>query len=163
MEGSHWLLIEEYEKVICAPYERYNLAIPSKITISENWDICVEKLKTSFIPYPENQSSLREYLAWHQNITRNACPYVWTPLSDKISEGVFLNMNNNLTVQYQIWDKTQPNGGKNENYAIMDVQTAALLDADESRLFCGACSISSSLVLRLEGVCEGSFIGNLLS
>ena len=132
VEGSHWLPIEEYEKVICAPYERYKLAIPSKITINESWDICVDKLKTSFIPYPANKSEFLEYVAWYQNITRNACPFVWTPLSDRNSEGVFLNMNDNTTAHYQIWDKNEPNGGENENYAMINVETAALHDVEET-------------------------------
>ena len=162
VEGSHWLLIEEHEKIICAPYEQYTLAIPSKITVTEGLDICVEKLKNSFIPYPENRSALLEYVAWHQNITGNACPYVWTPLSDQNSEGIFLNMNNNSTVQYQNWDKNEPNGGKKENYAMIDVQTAALHDVGENRLFCSTCLLSSSLLLTLDGVCKDSFIGNLV-
>ena len=95
--------------------------------------------------------------------TGGTCPYVWTPLSDKISEGFFLNMNDNSsdTVQYQMWEKGQPNGGENENYVAIAIQTAALQDVDEnSRLFCSTCSLSSSLLLRLDGLCEHSFIGN---
>ena len=76
--GAHWLLTEDYEETICAPYERYLLAVPSKITFNESWDICVEKLNASFIPFPENQSAAIEYVSWHQNITRNAWHYVWT-------------------------------------------------------------------------------------
>ena len=122
-------------------------------------DICQEKLNSSAIPYPDNHSAFQKYVTWYRNITRDTCPYVWTPLSDKYSEGTFLNMNNNSTVQYQIWDKTQPNGGENENYAAIFVQTAALRDVNENRLLCSTCSLSSSLILRLDGVCKDSFIG----
>ena len=124
-------------------------------------DLCKEKLNNSIIPYPENQSAFLSYVAWQINTTGGACPGfgVWTPLSDQNSEGLFLNMNNNSTVPYQNWDNNEPNGGKRENYVVIDVRTAALSDVEENRLFCSACSISSSLVLRLDGVCEDSFIG----
>ena len=38
--GLHWLLKEEYEEMVCYPYERYNLAIPSMITLDEGYPIC---------------------------------------------------------------------------------------------------------------------------
>ena len=159
--GSNWLLKEEYEEIICVPYERYNLAISSKITLEESLNICKEKLKNSFIPYPENHSAFLKYVAWHQDITGGRCTKVWTPLTDLTSEGVFLNMNNNSIQQYQIWDKGQPNGGKNENFAVINLQYAAMNDANERMSFCSTCSLSSSLLLRLDGVCEDSIIGNL--
>ena len=159
--GSHWLLTEEYKETICYSNEHYNLAVPSGITFRESMDLCKEKLNNSVIPYPENQSAFLSYVAWQINTTGGACPGfgVWTPLSDQNSEGLFLNMNNNSTVHYQNWDNNEPNGGKRENFVVIDVRTAALSDVEENRLFCSACSISSSLVLRLDGVCEDSFIG----
>ena len=70
-------------------------------------------------------------------------------------------MNNNSDVQYKNWDKTEPNGGKNENYVVINVRQAALHDVQEKRLACSTCSLSSSLLLQLDGMCKDSFIGNL--
>ena len=161
VEGSHWLLINEYEEIICALHEHYNLAVASEITLHESMDICKEKLNNSIIPYPKNQSAFMMYLAWYQDVTGGVCPKIWTPLSDRYSEGVFLNLNDNSTVQYQIWNKAEPNGGKIENYVKINVQDAALHDVNGNNLFCSACSLSSSLSLQLDGVCEDSFLGNL--
>ena len=163
VEGSHWVLIEEYEEIVCYPYKRYNLAISSEITLDESMNICKEKLNNSFIPYPKNHPIMMKYVAWHKNTTGGTCPYVWTPLSDENSEGLFLNMNDNSSVQYQMWDKGQPNGAENANYVAIAVQTVALDDVEENRLFCSTSSLSSSLLLRLDGLCEHSFIGNFLS
>ena len=161
--GLHWLLKEEYEEMVCYPYERYNLAIPSMITLDEGYPICKEKLNNSLIPYPENHSTFLKYVAWYKNTTGGVCSSVWTPLSDKNHEGFFFNMNNNSSVQYPFWDKSRPNGGKNENYVVIVIRTAALNDVDQNRLSCSTCSLSSSLILQLDGVCESSFIGNNIS
>ena len=161
MVGSHWLLIQENEEMICAPYERYYLAISAKITLNESLGICKEKLNKSFIPYPENPSAFLKYVDWHKNTTKGSCPYVWTPLSDEKSEGMFLNMNSNSDAKYQIWDKAEPNGDKEENYVTIKVQSAALHDVAEDKFYCSTCSLPSSLLLQLDGVCEDSFIGNL--
>ena len=126
------------------------------------WIYVKKQLNNSVIPYPENNSALLKYVTWHNNTTGGTCPYIWTPLSDENSEGVFSNVNLNSTVQYQNWDKREPNGGKNENHVMIKVRTTGLNDVDRNRLFCSACSISSSLVLRLDGVCQDSFIGNLI-
>ena len=155
---------EEYKEIICTPNERYNLAVPSEITFQESVDLCKKQLNNSVIPYPENHSTFLKYVAWYQNITGGTCSVVWTPLSDKNHEGLFLNMNDNSSVQYQIWDKGQPNGGKNENHVAIVIRTAALRDYDENEIKgCSTCSLSSSLILQLDGVCESSFIGNDLS
>ena len=159
--GSHWLLIRENEEMICVPYKRYNLAISAKITLNESLGICKEKLNNSFIPYPENPSAFLRYVDWHKNTSKGSCPNVWTPLSDEKSEGTFLNMNCNSDAKYQIWDKAEPNGGKEENYVTIKVQSASLQDVAENEFYCSTCSLPSSLLLRLDGVCEDSFIGNL--
>ena len=157
--GLRWIMKEEYKEIICTPNERYNLAVPSEITFQESVNLCKQQLSNSVIPYPENNSALLKYVTWHNNTTGGTCPCMWTPLSDENSEGVFFNVNINSTVQYQNWGKREPNGGKKENHVIIKARTTALNDVDKNRLFCSACSISSSLVLRLDGVCQDSFIG----
>ena len=153
------LLKEEYEEQVCDSKDHYNLAVPSKISLKESVDMCKEKLNNSVIPYPENLSALRKYVTWHNDTTGGTCSHVWTPLSDQSSEGVFLNMNDNSTAPYMFWGKEEPNGGKHENYVQIKVRTASLIDDNENGLCCSTCALSSSLLLRLDGVCEDSFIG----
>ena len=98
-------------------------------------------------------------MTWYNATTGGNCPFVWTPLSDQNSEGVFLNLNDNFTAPYMLWDKKVPNGGKDENSVDIRVSTAALNDVDANEKLCSTCSLSSSLLLQLDGVCEDSFIG----
>ena len=68
-------------------------------------------------------------------------------------------MNDNSSAPFLFWDKKKPNGGKDENYVDIRVSTAALNDIDANAKLCSTCSLSSSLLLQLDGVCEDSFIG----
>ena len=158
--GSEWLLTEESEEIFCAPYDRYNLAISTKITISESMDLCQQKLNNSIIPFPDDYEAFLKYVAWHKNTTGSSCPYIWTPLTDQNSEGVFFNMNNNSEAEFQIWNKIEPNGGRDENFVMINVAQGVLNDVDKTRLFCSSCLLSSSLLVQLDGLCEDSIIGD---
>ena len=164
VSGSHWLLAEESEEVICLPHTgQYNLAIPTRLTLNESRDICKDKLNNGVIPYPDSKEAFLKYIAWHKKITDEVCHFIWTPLSDKVTEDEFLNMNDNTEPKYHLWDGVQPNGGKDENFVVINVRREALRDVSDSRtrLYCSACSLANTLMLRLDGVCEDSLIGNL--
>ena len=159
--GSDWSLVEEFEDIFCAPSDHYNLAIPLRITINESMDICKHKLNNSIIPFQEDPDLFHKYIAWHKNTTEGICSNIWTPFSDQQTEGLFLNMNNNAAdAELQVWNKGEPNGGRDENFVVIDVQRAALNDVAGNKLSCSSCLLSSSLLLQLDGLCEGSLIGN---
>ena len=63
-------------------------------------------------------------------------------------------MNNNSEEPYQKWGKAEPNGAKSENYVKINLKTAAMYDVDEKSFACSTCSLSTSLLLQLDGVCE---------
>ena len=124
-------------------------------------NICKHKLNNSvIIPFHKDAETFLNYIAWHKNTSGGACSNVWTPFSDQQSEGSFLNMNNNATVEFQFWDKTEPNGGRVENYAVIDIPRAALDDVPRSWISCSSCLLSSSMLLKLDGLCKDSVIGN---
>ena len=161
--GVEWSLTEEYEDIFCVPRDHYNLAIPSRMTINESMDICKHKLNNSIIPFHQDPETLLKYMAWHKKATGASCPWIWTPLSDQTLEGVFVNMNNNAEVklQDQVWAKSEPNGGKDENFVIIDTPRGALIDVIQTKLSCSSCLLSSSLQLQLDGLCEDSLIGEI--
>ena len=159
--GFDWSLVEEFEDIFCVPSDHYNLAIPSRMTIKESMDICKHKLNNSIIPFQRNLETFLDYVAWHKNTTGGICSDIWTPFSDQQSDGVFLNMNNNAEAELQVWVKAEPNGGRDENFVVIDVPRAALNDVAEDRLSCSSCLVSSSLILQLHGLCEDSLIGNV--
>ena len=162
--GPHWLLTEETKDVVCDPFEKdYKLAIPIQFSRNESTTICKEKLNNGVIPYPDSEEAFLKYVTWYKKITNEVCHFIWTPLSDRETESKYLNVNDNTEAKHQPWDGVQPNGGKDENFVVINVRRKALRDVSDSRtsLYCSACSLSNSLMLRLDGVCEDSLIGNL--
>ena len=159
--GSGWLLTES-DETICEHHDSYNIAIPSWITINESLDLCKQKLNNSIIPFQEDLEAFLKYVAWHKRTTGSNCPYIWTPLSDEKSEGVFLNMNNNAEAEFQIWDGVEPNGGEDENFVMIEVSRGVFLDVSPTKLICSSCSLSTSLLLHMDGLCEDSLIGDTM-
>ena len=124
-------------------------------------DTCNHKLNNSIIPFPQDLETFHKYVTWYKNTTGGTCSKIWTPLTDENSEGTFLNMNSNAEAKFQPWDKSEPNGGKDENFVWIDLATATLQDVPHNKLSCSSCLISSSLLLQLDGLCIHSMIGNL--
>ena len=159
---SDWVLTEEFEDIFCNISDNYNLAIPTWSTIQESLDICKHKLNNSVIPFEENHVSFLKYIEWHANTTGGTCVDIWSPFSDKQSEGVFINMNNNNnTPNINFWSESEPNGGKDENFVVISVARKALVDVPEKTRGCSSCSISSSMFLKLDGLCKSSMIGKI--
>ena len=159
--GSDWSLVEEFEDIFCVSSDQYTLAIPSRITIAESMDICKHKLNNSIIPFQHNPSLLQKYIVWYENTTGGICSDIWTPFSDEESEGLFLNMNNDAAdAEPQVWGKTEPNGDRDENFVVINVDRAALNDVAGNKLSCSSCLVSSSLLLQLDGLCKHSLMGN---
>ena len=158
MVGPHFSLVEEYEEVFCGFNDQYNLAIPTLMTLDESYPMCRHKLNHSIIPFQDDACSFREYVAWHKTVTGGSCSYIWTPFSDKLTEGHFLNMNNNKT-SLQIWDRSQPNGGRDENFVVINVNSVAMVDVAQTTLGCSSCLLSTRLLLKLDGLCKDSLMG----
>ena len=82
------------------------------------------------------------------------------PFSDEKSEGAFVNMNNHTTTKIHPWSETEPNGGRDENFVVISIDRESLVDVPEKTLSCASCQISSLLLLKLDGLCKDSLIGN---
>ena len=159
--GSKWSLIEDFEEQVCVPSNFYDLAISTKMAIYESMDISRHKLNNSIIPFEQDNNQLSRYVAWHTKITGGACSYIWTPLTKMETEGSFLNMNDNTKTTIQNWARGQPNGGKYENFVQINVAQKALADSEADWPSCSSCRISNMLLLKLDGRCEQSVIGNV--
>ena len=70
-------------------------------------------------------------------------------------------MNNNAADEEpQVWGKTEPNGDRDENFVVINVDRAALNDVAGNKLCCSSCLLPSSLLLQLDGLCKDSLMGN---
>ena len=159
--GFQWSLVEVLEDLICLPSDFYNLAIPLEMTFNESLDTCRHKLNNSIIPFETDNKWFLRYVSWYMNTTAGACPYIWTPLKKLKSEGLLLDINNNIEITNQNWAKGQPNGGKYEKFVAIMVAQRALADASPNWLSCSSCRISNMLLLELAGLCKDSLIGNV--
>ena len=54
-------------------------------------------------------------------------------------------------------------GGRDENFVVISVARKALVDVPEKTRGCSSCSVSSSLLLKLDGLCKDSMIGKILT
>ena len=165
VSGFYWILTEEFEHIFCYTRNRYNLAIHTWLSMPESLDICNQKLNNSIIPFEDNHDLFLKYISWHVNTTGGACVDIWTPFSDKGSEGVFINMNNNNNnvTDIDFWSESEPNGVRDENFVVISVARRALVDVPEKTRGCSCCSIQSSMLLKLDGVCKDSMIGKIYS
>ena len=157
--GSDWMLTEDFDDIFCNIQDSYHLAIQSRLSIHESMDICKHKLNNSILSFETNENLFQKFIAWHVNVTGGACFDIWTPFSDEQSEGVFINMNDNVTTELDLWGETEPNGGRDENMVVINIPRLALVDKSEKSLSCSSCLLSSSLLLRLDGLCKDSLIG----
>ena len=154
-------MTEELEDIFCNISDNYNLAIQTWLTMPESLDICKHKLNNSIIPFDDNYDQFLKYIEWHVNTTEGTCVDIWTPFSDKGSEGAFINMiNNNNVTDIGFWSEGEPNGGRDENFVVISVARKALVDVPEKTRGCCSCSISSSMLLKLDGRCKDSMMGN---
>ena len=163
ISGPDWVLTEDFDDILCNLSDSYDLAIPSRLTMQDSLDICKHKMNNSIIPFDfeKDQILFLKYIKWYVNITGGTCHFIWTPFSDEQSEGLFVNVNNNRTSELQFWSKTEPNGGRDENLVVIYISREALVDVPDKTLGCSACQISSSLLLKLDGLCKDSMIGNV--
>ena len=54
---------------------------------------------------------------------KNKCSTLWTPLTDEVKEGVFVNLNTGRERTDLAWKTGQPNGGNTENSVRIDMET----------------------------------------
>ena len=160
MEGERWLLVEEAGDRVCDQKDNYTVAIAARVGIHEAMDICRKKLNNSIIPLQVDRNAILTFSAWHFNTTGGACDSIWTPLSDEQTEGVFSNMNDGSETTFLPWGTAEPNGDQDENFVA--IKKGVYNDVDEKRPRCSSCLLDRSLLLRLDGLCEESYIGQML-
>ena len=114
------------------------------------------------MPYQKDKSSLEAFVNWYFNITDQKCKTIWVPLTDMSCEGTFINMNNDKEATFLFWDKNQPNGETDQNYVAINAPNSLYHDlGGEEPGVCSSCLIDRSLLLRMDGLCDDSYIGDL--
>ena len=162
--GSQWIAVEEEKGVdICNQSKTYLLVMPVALSIHEARDICEGKLGGGKIPRHDNAESLQKYVGWYVKTCNSACTNIWTPYSDETKEGEFVEMDTGIEAPFLPWEKSQPNGGRGENFVQMVLKSASdfnYFDVDATvRHTCASCLLNKSLLLQLDGLCPETLIG----
>ena len=140
------------------------MAIPVEMGFNDAMNICREKLNGSSIPDHTDLASLHQFVGWYNQTTGGSCYSIWTPFSDKEVEDTFVNLNtnSNASLGTELWDVSEPNGGEDQNYVRAAFPKYLYRDNPEEREgVCSACVLERALLLRLDGLCEDSFIGDI--
>ena len=93
------------------------------------------------------------------NQVLGSCPTVWLPLSDEEKEGVWENTNTKDLSKFLRWGIGQPNGLKTQNHAALDVENLLFLDYSSEIKECVSCTLKTTTILNLRGVCPDSYLG----
>ena len=162
--GSQWITVEEEKgENICKQSQTYRLAMPVALSIHEARDICEGKLGRGRIPQHNNAESLQNFVDWFAKTSNGACSNIWTPYSDEAKEGKFVEMGTGVEAAFLPWEKSQPNGGSGENFVTMIQKSASevnYFDVDPTvGHTCSSCLLEKSLLLQLDGLCPGTFMG----
>ena len=160
VEGSHLQLVEEDKESVCEQQDNYLVAIPVEMDIMEALEICRDKLNRSILPYQADLTSLQSFATWYTN-TVGAFDKIWVPFSDDKQEGVFLNLNDQTEAVFLPWGISQPNGGSGQNYVSFSHNLDYRDNPADREGIWSSCLLDSSLLLRLDGLCDNSYIGKL--
>ncbi|XP_018017133.2 glutamate-gated chloride channel subunit beta [Hyalella azteca] len=85
-------------------------------------------------------------------------PLTWLDMTDEWRDGRWERVSNGQQVTFFNWSKGQPNGGQNENCAVMRPHGGwADNSCAKSFKVCTLCKLNVPVFLRLRGICEAVF------
>ena len=87
-----------------------------------------------------------------------SCAFLWIPVTDECVEGEYRSINSGNTVTYLPWAPTNPSGTSSANYVALNLEDMGYYDLS-SRKFCVSCSMTTTTVFRLRGLCQDSYVG----
>ena len=161
LEGENVFQVEESESEVCAVKpEFYKLILPVKATWPKANHLC-NVIGRGNMTEAENDSDLVDIAFAMRNILES-CPAVWLPLSDELKEGVWKNTNTNSESNFLNWADGQPNGLRNQNHAVLILDSLTFGDFAAEDEHCVSCTLSTGATLVLRGACKDSFLSKKL-
>ena len=92
--------------------------------------------------------------------SRKSCYGIWTAISDELEEGEYRDTETGNTALFLPWGEGQPNGGLDQNYVIIDFNLDALYnDVTETEKMCVSCTLKTTKIFKLQGLCKESDLG----
>ena len=150
--------MEEDEKEVCDVLpDSYNVLLPVKTTWNHADHLC-RVLGGGTMTGIEDDQTMRDLASKVKDGSRS-CPLLWLPLSDARKEGFWENTNTKDLSKFLRWGVGQPNGLKTQNHAALDVENLLFLDYSSEIKECVYCTLKTTTILNLRGVCPDSYLG----
>ena len=142
------------------------LAVPLEMKQKEGIQLC-RKLRGSHYEVLESsvrggqKFTLSNYTTWFNETTQGSCENIWTPFSDEMKEGVFVNLEDKTLAEFLPWGQGQPNGGTLENSVAILPSINSYIDFSSESRACPWCKLKVDLILTLRGLCKETSMGNI--
>ena len=138
---------------ICRQEKLYSLLIVEQMGQEEAVAAC-DKLGHGRMVEAATKEEIKEVANWVEGRKGGEnCSFLWTPFSDKVTEGTFVNIENGKEKTNIAWKPKQPSGMSTENSLRIDMKWKLIEDVKESDGDCFVCELQRSFTARLRGGC----------
>ena len=140
--------LEKTEGEICKQALTYRILVNEAMGQQDGVTTC-DKLGHGTMVEAASKEEVDEVVTWvEERQGESKCATLWTPLTDELREGTFVNLNTGKVSTNLAWKTGQPNGGSTENSVRIDMETRSLEDAKMSPGDCFACKLERSFTAR---------------
>ena len=157
--GLNVFEVEENDEEVCYVLPAlYHALLPGRMSWTHANHLC-QVLGGGTMTGVEDDQDMDELASRVKDISES-CPSIWLPLSDRRKEGTWENTNSNSSAKFLRWSDGQPNGLEIQNHAAVDMETFLFADYNaEGDAHCASCTLKTTALLTLRGVCKDSFLG----
>ena len=137
--------------------QSYSILLPVKASWTQADTYC-KTLGQGRMTEIQTLEGLKNLAIWVRK-TEESCVKLWMPISDEVTEGVYINSNQGTKQTFLPWIPGQPDGGTQQNYVGFYLQESAFYDRDYDQL-CVSCTLSRANQFKLRGLCTDTYLGN---
>ena len=159
--GLNVFEVEEKDQEVCDVLPGlYHVLLPGRMSWTSANHLC-HVLGGGTMTGVEDEQDINKLAARVKGISES-CPSLWLPLSDERKEGVWENTNSNSSAKFLRWSDGQPNGLGLQNHAAVDMENFLFGDYHAEDRHCASCTLKTTTVLTLRGLCKDSYLGKTL-
>ena len=167
-EKGDWYLVKEQkleEGRVCTNRTTYDIPLKIYVEQEEGLELCQKLGQGVMSPPVGDAQEMEEFLDWFQENTAEGddfCYNIWTPLSDEKEEGVWRSLVDGVREDFLPCAQNFCDKPKRESNAMaiyLPDRPLVYYDTSAAGSFCLSCTLNTSLVFRLKGLCLASILG----
>ena len=140
------------------PNRSRQVLLPVKTDWHEGNQFCKHLGKGKMTEF-SNKDELNTTVELVKGLTES-CTFLWTPVTDESVEGEYRSINSGDKVSFLPWALTNPTGASSANYVALNFEDMSFYDLS-SRKFCVSCTMTTTRLFRLRGLCQDSYMGKV--